>query len=458
MLEVSESKISTNQFGPVEFIEKFLLFRGRPFSLYDFQKDIARSSNFLRDKIAIRKGRQVGGSLLVAALIVFYLTTLEYVTVILISKTKDQASLIASYAREFVATSPVLRHLIDSARTNKLDLYLSNNSKMIARSAGMLRADTLRGHSVQGRGFLCFDESAYIPADAIRNTYYAAAGGCGVVHCSTPYRPLGAFYDACHSPRFKTFHVPCKLSPRITADDLAFWREDMPASKYANEVLADFAQGEDSVFSPDLIDAAVDSNLPLWPGPFRGDTERSYVYSLDPSRIGSDKWALTIGELNKGILSIAAHHAWAGSESESDYVETTNDPDAIIDTILRYHKTGFPCAKFFCDTTTNEYFAHRLQNKYLLPVEPVVWSTSRKEKLISHLETVLKTGRLRLPNSDAMRRELLCYSFDWQRMKDHEERKLYLSGEDDWVASLAMIAQAISIRKEFNFKDILRWR
>ncbi len=444
--------------GPVWFIEHFLQFKGKPFRLYKFQRSIAENIDFLREKIAIRKGRQVGGSLLVAALIVYYAISLPFLTAIIVSKTKDQASLISAYVRQFIQTS-ALKDLVDPKRTTVLDLHLLNQSKVITRSAGMVKGDTLRGHSVQGNGFLVFDESAFISGDAIRNTYYSAAGNCGIIHVSTPYRPVGAFYDACNSPRFKQFHIPCKVSPRITSDDIAFWRDDMPASKFANEVLADFSQGEDAVFAPELIDAAIDDNLPLWPGPFQGDKDKTYVYSLDPSRIGCDKWALTIGNLQDGTLSIEANHAWVGTQNESDYCDLTDNPETILNDILKYHKQrDFHCTKFYVDQTTNEYFGWRLQNKYLLPVESVIWSASKKEKLISHLHTVLQTGRLKIPNADAIRRELLSYAFDWQRMKDYEERKLYLSGEDDWVSSLAMISQAISVKKEFNFKDILVWR
>ncbi len=461
MLRASESKLSIDNLGPVEFIERFLSFKGKPFTLYPFQKTIARGSNFLRDKVAIRKGRQVGGSILVSALIVYYTACNPFCTTIIVSKTKDQASLISTYTREFFRSSPTLRKLIDHNQTTKLDLYLCNGSKVITRSAGMMRADTLRGHSIQGFGFLCFDESSFIAGDAIRNTYYAAAGGCGVVHCSTPFRPVGAFFDACRSPRFRQYHVPCRLSPRITAEDLAFWRDDMPASKYANEVEAEFAQGEDAVFSPEDIERAIDKSLPLWSpsASFKGDPEAVYHYSLDVSRVGSDLWTLTIGEPVNGGLRVVAHHAWAGRIHEDtglDYCDFTDDPESIVAEILRYHKErDFHCVKFWIDTTSNEYFAHRLQNKYLLPVEPVVWSTSRKEKLISHLETCFKADRLKIPNADPIKRELLSYAFDWKKMQDYEERKLYLAGEDDWVSSLAMLAQSITVRKEYDFHDVL---
>lgn len=448
--------------GPVWFIEKFLTFKGKPFTLYDFQKHIANTTDFMHDRVAICKGRQVGGSLLVAALIVYYVCCNPFSTCIIVSKTKDQASLISTYVREFIEQS-ALRELVNKTQTTVLDLYLVNKAKVITRSAGMVRGDTLRGHTIGGNGFLCYDESSFLSADCIRNTYFAAAGGCGIVHCSTPYRPVGAFYDAYHSKRFKRFHVPAKLSPRITAEDLAFWRDDMPASKYANEVDANFAQGEDAVFNPDDIDKAIDANLPLWPGPFKGDPDKNYIYSLDPARggINGDKWTLTIGELDKDAnLSIVAHHAWINDASEDRYGEVTNDPDDIITGILRYHKQqDFHCTKFYCDVTTNEYFAHTLEYKHLLPVVPVVWSTSKKEKIISHLETVLKTNRLKIPNADSIRRELLAYSYDWRRMLDHEERKLFLGGnDDDWVSSLAMISQSITTRKLSTIRDVIMWR
>lgn len=447
-----------------KFIEDFLTFKGEPVRLYPFQRDIADGSDFLTEKVAIRKGRQVGGSLLVSALIVYYASTVPYCTVIIVSKTLDQAGLIATYTRDFFNQSATLRKLIDSKQTTKQDLYLRNGSRVITRSAGQMRADTLRGHSIQGRGFLVFDESAFIPADAIRNTYYSAAGGCGIVHCSTPYRPIGAFYDACRSQRFRHFHVPCKLSPRITSEDLAFWRDDMPASKYQNEVLAEFAQGEDCVFNADDIETAIDTSLPLWERrpKWRGDKRKNYHYSLDVSRVGSDLWTLTIGELDEGVMRVVAHHAWAGKMHEGtglEYCDFTDNPERIIRDIVNYHTArDFHCVKFWVDTTSNEYFAHRLQNKYLLPIEEVVWSTSKKERIISHLNTCFESERIRIPNADAIKTQLLAYAYDWQRMPDYEERKLYLAGDDDWVSSLAMLGQSITVKQRNKGYSTLIWK
>jgi hypothetical protein len=109
---------------PSNFIQDFLSFKGQPIKLYPFQTEIADGSDFLREKIAIRKGRQVGGSLLVSALIVYYTATVPYATVIIVSKTLDQAGLISTYTRDFFRSCPALRKLIDNKQSTKQDLYL----------------------------------------------------------------------------------------------------------------------------------------------------------------------------------------------------------------------------------------------------------------------------------------------------------------------------------------------
>jgi hypothetical protein len=450
--------------GAVWFIENLLTYHGRPIQLFGYQRHFAETTNLLTDYIACRKGRQTGLSFLAACLCVFYASVNPYCGILVISKTKDQSGIIFSYIQEFFNRS-ILRSLVDTKRSTTTEIILKNESKIICRSAGLQNADTIRGFSVGmlGKvGLILTDETAFIPQRALETCSFASIGGHGQCHISTPHRPQGHFFNACNSKFYKQYHFPLTVSPRASASELAEKKATYSAQRYANEILGEFMAGSDNVFSPEDIDNAIDNNLPTWGHKFLGNSEKTYHYSLDVSRIGVDRWVLMIGELDKNnSLSVVAYHSWAGTANEGDLEECefTDNPDDIIADILSYHRDkGYHASKVYVDNTCNDYFCHTLLNKHLLPVEPIVWSASKKEKLISHLETCLKSGRVKIPHSDCLISELLNYQYDWKAMQDHEERRLYLSGIDDFVSSLAMLCQSISTKKQYAFKDVLIWR
>lgn len=435
---------------PVIFAESLLTFQGKALSLFDFQQDLLRSVDWLTDRICIQKGRAIGASFLCSIAITFTAFVHNDVRIAIVSKTKEQAGFIFEHVRRFYESSPILSKYIDRNKTKVDELYLTNGSIVVHRTAGH-RGDNLRGFHCQGRGALFLDESASIPSVAIQNIYPAAVG-CSIIHCSTPKQPSGEFHRcATEDPDFRVIKLPSTISPRITSKDLALWKRVYGPSRYRQEVLGEFAAGEDCVFDAESIERAIDDALPLF-DPDRHftnhDPEKNYVFSLDISKIGCDSWVLTIGDIDEtsNSLTVVAYHVWAGSRHEGEglNVTLTDNPNTIIDDILWYAKRYHPI-KFYADATSNEFFCFTLANKYNLPVEEVIWSTTKKQRMMEHLASCLRADKVKIPNDDDFVTELLTYAYDTKRMEDNSDRKIYLSGEaDDKVSSLAMLAQAIS--------------
>jgi len=137
----TEQKLAEKFSDPVTFIEIFLKFKGKPFRLYPYQKNIARTTDFLRDRIVIQKGRQVGGSLLVSALIVYYSFITNDAVFLIVSKTQEQSGFIASYTRRFFNSNPILSEIIDRKKTTKDNLWLKNGTVIYNRTAGRKNAE-----------------------------------------------------------------------------------------------------------------------------------------------------------------------------------------------------------------------------------------------------------------------------------------------------------------------------
>ena len=403
---------------------------------------------------------------------VFLAATNPFCGILVLSKTSDQSSLVFGYVREFFKNSS-LRTLIDEAEDRAGELRLLNESRIICRTCGLNNSDNLRGWSVGllGRvGFVLWDESAFLSQRAIQTSSFAAVGGFGQIHVSTPFRKAGGYYRIWNSGKYKNFHFPAAsvnsdgslkiICPRLTKPYLEEKKATASIQEWTNDVLGEFCQGSDCVFDASDIELSIDPKLPLWPGPFKGDPNRSYVYSLDTSKKGHDRWVLLIGHLEKGTMIVDVQHAWIGTESELDHegCDEQDDPDKIIRDICHYRdKLGFACQKFWIDSTNNDYFPHVLLTDYLFPIDEVNWSERIKERLVLHLQSVLKARRLKIPNHVRMRDELTEYAFDWEKMKDHSERKLFLAlpHGDDYVSSLAMLVQSCTIRDFQPIEDRL---
>lgn len=445
---------------PVRFAETLLVYQGKPLTLFKFQKEFLRSTDWLLDRLAIQKGRAIGASFMCSIAITFAAFVNDDARFAIISKTKEQSGYIFEHVLRFFYSSPILSEYIDKRKTKVDELHLTNGSIVVHRTAGH-RGDNLRGFHCQNRGAIFFDESSSISSIAIENIYPAAVG-CGIFHVSTPKQPSGEFYRVCTSdPDFKVIKLPSTISPRITDKDLRLWKRIYSPSRYRNEVLAEFAAGEDSVFDADSIDRAIDDSLPIF-DPDRGftnfDLDANYVYSLDISRIGADRWALTIGEINddENSLRVVAYHSWVGSRHEDSCINAaiTDNPETIIRDILGYAHLYYPL-KLYTDSTSNEFFSHTLLHRHKLPVEEIVWSTTKKQRMIEHLASCFRADKIKIPRDEEIIEQLINYSYDLKRMEDDSDRKIYLAGDDDYVSSLAMLAQSISWETDTAFCEFL---
>lgn len=451
----TRQKLAKKFSDPVTFIEHFFRWKGKPFKLYPFQKEIARNIDLLHDRAVIQKGRQVGGSIFMGAMIAFSAYTNNDAVFILVSKTAEQSGFIASYVKRFLESNPIIAEIIDYKKTNRTDLWLKNGTVCYNRTAGD-SGDNLRGISCENKGALIFDESAYLPDKASKALLHVAHGA-GEIHCSTPRRPSGYFHQICHSPDYKRFRIPASKSPRISAEAIERMRRTLRPSEFKTDVMGEFAMGENAVFDPDTIERAINHELPVFDSgtfdfgdgfPFKPDPNKNYVYSLDVAKAGGDQWILTIGDLcrKSNTMQVVAYHAWVGSKGAEDHPNATltDDPRTIIRDIVKYTER-VSARKFYCDTTSNDLLAHVLLNNHLIPVEKIVWSLQKKERMMEHLATVLRAEKLAIPNDPDMVNELLDYSYDVKRMENDDLRRIYLAGgKDDFVSSLCQLSQAIT--------------
>jgi len=141
----------------------------------------------------------------------------------------------------------------------KLGVHLTNGSRIEALPG---TEKTIRGFS--GVDLLIVDEASRVEDEL----YFAvrpmlAISGGKLMMLSTPYGKRGVFYDEWHSrvSEWERYQVPAIKCPRITAAFLAEERAALPLWVYRQEYECSFEETEDQVFTTDMVDAAVSSEV-----------------------------------------------------------------------------------------------------------------------------------------------------------------------------------------------------
>jgi hypothetical protein len=141
----------------------------------------------------------------------------------------------------------------------KTGMALDNGSRIEALPGSSDR--TVRGYS--GVSLLIVDESARVLDDlyfAVR-PMLAVSGGT-LMMLSTPYGKRGVFYEEWTGGQgWERYEVPGSQCPRIPAEFLQEERRVLPSWVYRQEYECSFEETEDQVFTTQMIDAAVSTDV-----------------------------------------------------------------------------------------------------------------------------------------------------------------------------------------------------
>jgi hypothetical protein len=140
----------------------------------------------------------------------------------------------------------------------KLSLDLENGSRIMTLPGS---DKTTRGFS--GVSLLILDEAARIEDELYFGTRpMLAVSGGALMMLTTPYGKRGAFYEAwTSSEEWERFEIPASQCPRISPEFLEEEREALPPWVYRQEYECSFEETEDQVFTTDMIDRAVTSEV-----------------------------------------------------------------------------------------------------------------------------------------------------------------------------------------------------
>jgi len=146
----------------------------------------------------------------------------------------------------------------------KLSLELENDSRIITLPGS---EKTIRGFS--GAALLLVDEASRVD-DAL---YFAirpmlAVSGGSLMMLSTPFGKRGVFYEEWTGGEgWERYEVPASQCPRIPPSFLEEERAALPSWVYRQEYECSFEETEDQVFTTEMVERAVTSEVtPLFGG------------------------------------------------------------------------------------------------------------------------------------------------------------------------------------------------
>jgi phage FluMu gp28-like protein len=140
----------------------------------------------------------------------------------------------------------------------KLGMNLPNGSRIEALPGS---EKTIRGFS--GAALLVVDEAARVDDEL----YYAvrpmlAVSGGSLVMLTSPYGKRGVFFEEWAGEReWDRYEVPAEECPRISPEFLAEEREALPSWVYRQEYECSFEETSDQVFTHEMVQAAVTSDV-----------------------------------------------------------------------------------------------------------------------------------------------------------------------------------------------------
>jgi phage terminase large subunit len=251
-------------------------------------RDVARGER----RISVRAGHGVGKSTFVAWLSIWHMVTRYPQKTVMTAPTAGQLfdALFAETKFWINKLPEPIRDLFD-VTTEKVTLRSSPEASFIsARTSSADRPEALAGiHS--DYVLLLVDEASAVP-EAV---YESAAGSLSgekacMILIGNPTRNSGLFFKTHHalSNEWKTYHVSCLDSPRVSPDFVKQIADTYgpDSNAYRVRVLGEFAMREDDTLIPaELVDSAMSRDVAL-------NEKEALVYGIDVARFGDDRSVL----------------------------------------------------------------------------------------------------------------------------------------------------------------------
>lgn len=362
------------------------------FPLKQWQKDLFKLYNDNpKDKwFVIKAKRQVGKSICLEGLLIAASLKKENSFSLFVSPTLAQAR------KVYQEVTKIASELIKSANGSLLEITFINDS--IIKFGSGQQADSLRGFTIKGSGLLMIDEAAYILDDVFYSILVPTTNvnKSDIFIVSTPKFKRGFFYNLwCTGlgDDEKIISVDWNkydTSEFLPPETLAIYREQMPRLAFQSEFLAEFIDGEGSVFT-DFKKCIGETSL----------NSSSSIISVDwGTGTGSDYTVLTVGQIQNGKAVVAYQKAF----------NDKNTTDTINYIVREAIATKAECVIVEKNAIGNVY-GQLLNDALPDDVQMQYFNTSNKskDKIIKQLIAAFEQEKIMIPNDTKLITELSAF-------------------------------------------------
>jgi len=222
-------------------------------SLDDWQRDLLESD---AKRVILACGRQVGKSTVCAIIALHHALYFPGSLVLAVSPTLRQSGELTAKVNKFYRE---LGKPVTAETERKLSLEFENGSRIITLPAD---ADNVRGFSAPA--LVLLDEAAFVPDEmyfALRPMLSVSSGALYLL--SSPHGRAGAFFEEWENggDAWERYRISAAECPRISPEYLASEKAVLPWWIYQQEYMAEFTETEDQMFSTDIVQRAIRSDV-----------------------------------------------------------------------------------------------------------------------------------------------------------------------------------------------------
>lgn len=382
------------QLGALSRAERIaVLFDVDPF---DYQRDlIDYVEETATPKVAIQPGRQVGKTLIGAALAADEIATTPGEDVLIAAPFQETADEMMREATSLLETAAERL----AAMGLSLGVETENKREWAFDHGGRLLSRTLGVDGVGQRGknprFVIVDEAAFAPDSVFEDViepFFTTHDTHTFILTSTPAGDAGYFFQKCRldgdwfSPRW-----PTAISPLVDPEWLAERQRKADPRTWRQEYLGEFIGSSDRFFSPELIDDAT------------GDVELRrddlVAVGADIARAGDDRTAI-VGVDSAGAAKVLV------SDADMTLTEASGE-------LARLHDRHSPATIAVDETGLGAGVVEMLETEVGgRAVEGIKFTLDRKQSLYNGLKAALEADDISVEHHPHLTRELkkLTYS------------------------------------------------
>ncbi len=431
----------------------------RNINLDDWQKEVLDCKS---KRILICKGRQIGGTTILARKAAERLAKNNNEEIMVVSITEDQAQLVLIMVLDFLEI--LFPKLISEKKqdTTKTKILLKNGSQIISRPVGTT------GNSVRGftKGVLWLNEASRLPEfvfEAAKPMLLTTSGD--IWQDSTPYGKKGYFYE-CFLNKYDIWTIFYKSSEDViknrpiskswTAEQrqgalelLEQEKAEMTELQYGQEYLGLFLEDLRQYFSDEIIKERC-----ILKKPENYPKEDNYM-GVDVARFGGDECSYEILNISKPVI----RHIESITKKEQPTTQTEKD---ILDLNLSFNlrKIGIDAGSGSLGVGIFDRLLENSKTKRkIVAMNNRAISIDRndtkqrifKEDMYDNFLSMLEKGEINLLDDDKVRASLK--SVQWELREINGMKKIHIFGNyTHIVEGLVRAAWLVKKEKSLNLR------